>query len=302
MSVEDQLKFITAYERKRCSALLFFGAVCGFLGFFFAFVVGLCKFIDPHLSEFHQSFPSGHGYFPATVSEMVHDPQDPAGKVFFAFEFTGALFIFMSWYPWELRNAYTGDSATVPGCNDLSWVMWRQFVPPVGMMLVATVTTTPFAQASLLDYLCIGIHLSGAVMLFLGYAVVEAYTVGWGLVAQSEVTAKTIGRSEGSLRRAMLSGIVIFYMAFIILQGVILLPFAEGNDVWEPMPIVMPGGRTRREIILTDTASGVVLFLKIASYLSEVACGMFLIGSFMVIWYFCEERHVDLVDELVKVT
>lgn len=301
--MEEQVKFMMAYERKKCSALLFFGAISGSLGFAFAFIIGVCKFLSPSLSEFHQQFPSGYGYFPATVSEMVHDPTDPAGKVFFAFEFIAALFIFMAWYPWELRNVYTGDSATVPGFHELSWPMWRQFVPSAGMMLVATVTTTPFAQANALDYICISIHLTGAVMLFAGYAMVEVYTVGWGPFKQSPVTAKVIGDKEKFLRKFLLNGIIFFYFTFIIFTFVILLPLpANLNDVWEPRMVEIYSGVVVKEIILTDTASGFVLFLKIASYVSEVACGLFLISSFMVIWYFCEERHVDLVDELCKVT
>mmetsp|Transcript_53108 Transcript_53108/g.137172 ORF Transcript_53108/g.137172 Transcript_53108/m.137172 type:complete len:332 (+) Transcript_53108:102-1097(+) len=304
ITIEDKVHFLMAYERKKCSALLFFGAVFGFLGFAFAFLIGMYKFCNPYVSEFREVFPSGFGYFPSTVSEMVHNPQDPAGKCFFAFEFTSAFFIFMSWYPWELRNVYVGDSASIPFLNQLSWSMFRQFVPSAGMMLVATVTTTPFAQATSLDYVCIGIHLTGAVMLFAGYAVVEAFAIGWGCVKQSEVTAKTIGNMERKVRKFLLSGVVFWYTMFCALTGVLLLPLNEMGghlDVWEPKTVTHLTGSKSKEIVLVDTASGWVLALKIASYASEVFCGLFLIASFMAIWYFCEERHSDLKDELCQV-
>merc|ERR1712232_1230611 len=39
---------------------------------------------------------------------------------------------------------------------------------------------------------------------------------------------------------------------------------------------------------------------KILSYSSEVLCGLFLIFSHLVIWYYSEERHYDLDEELHK--
>lgn len=301
----EQVQFIMLYERKKCAALLFFGAVFGFLGFAFAFLIGLYKFLNPYVSEFHEKFPSGYGYFPATVSEMVHNPTDPAGKCFFAFEFIGAFFIFMSWYPWELRNVYVGDTASIPFMKDLSWSMFRQFVPTAGMMLVATVTTTPFAQATTLDYVCISIHLSGAVMLFAGYAAAEAFCIGWCCVKQAETTLKTItDHREQLVRKFCLTGIVFFYAAFCTLTVVILLPLETLGgkmDIWEPQDVATPNGGTIEQMVLVDTASGFVLALKIASYLSEVFCGLCLIASFLAIWYYCDERKSDLKDELFSV-
>lgn len=304
-TTEQQVEFMMAYERKKCAALLFFGGLFGFFGFAFAFLIGFWKFISPQLSEFHETFPSGNGYFPATVSEMVHDPKDPAGKCFFAFEFIGAFFIFMSWYPWELRNVYVGDSVTVIGSNGrLSLSMFRQFVPPIGMMLVATVTSTPFAQATKLDYICIAIHLTGAVLLFAGYCFVEVYTIGWGCIPQCESTRKTIDTAEKAVRKFCLTSIIFWYSIFCILTVVTIFPlenFGGKNDVWETRYTTTPNGSEMPIVVLVDTASGWVLWLKIASYVSEVMCGMNLIASLLAIWYYCEERHSDLADELLSV-
>mmetsp|Transcript_167247 Transcript_167247/g.537231 ORF Transcript_167247/g.537231 Transcript_167247/m.537231 type:complete len:355 (-) Transcript_167247:72-1136(-) len=303
-SFDDKISFLVGYERKKCAALLFMGSIFGLLGFVFAFIIGLLKFLNPHISEFHERFASGNGYFPATVSEMVHDPQEPAGKCFFAFEFIGAIFIFLSWYPWELRSVYIGDSHHVPGCKNLSWSMFRQFCPPCGMMLVATVTTTPFAQATQLDYFCIAIHLTGAVMLFAGYAAVESHCLGFLHVKQHETMQKTLKPREVSLRYLCLVGIVICYVVFCTITAVVVLPLEQWggkNDVWEKRTITNERGLTFKKMVLVDTASGFVLWLKILSYVSEVACGLFLISSFLVIWYFCEERTTDLNDELFSV-
>jgi len=301
--LRERVDFIDGFERKKTAALLFFGAIFGLLGFAFAFVIGFLTFAHPYISDFHQIFPSGWGYFPATVSEMVHDPTQPAGKCFFAFEFVGAIFIFNSWYPWHLRNVYIGDDATLPGLP-ISWMMFRQFIPPAGMMLVATVTTTPFAQATLLDYFCISIHLFGAVMLFAGYGVVEAITLGVWPFTAPPVAERTIKACERTWRKVCLGGLVAWYLVFCILQGVLLLPlekFGGHNDVWGVVDVQDKYGRMVKEVVLQDTASGFILALKITSYASEVFCGLCLIASFLVIWYFCHERFADLNEELDKI-
>mmetsp|Transcript_147092 Transcript_147092/g.409773 ORF Transcript_147092/g.409773 Transcript_147092/m.409773 type:complete len:334 (-) Transcript_147092:103-1104(-) len=305
VSTEDRIDFIDGFDRKKTAALLFFGAIFGLLGFVFAFVIGLMTFMHPFLSDFHVKFPSGYGYFPATVSEMVHDPATPAGKCFFAFEFVGAFLLFESWYPWRLRSVYIGDNASLPGIP-VSWMMFRQFIPPTGMMLVATVTTTPFAQANILDYFCIGIHLTGAVMLFAGYAIVEAITLGWGPFNMPDVASRTIKSFERKCRKICINGIVFWYVIFCLLQGVLLLPLEDygipgQSDQWTTIDTKDKYDNPIKEVTLVDTASGFILFLKITSYASEVFCGLFLITSFMVIWYFCHERFADLSDELTTI-
>merc|ERR1719188_907835 len=125
--------------------MLFAGSISGLLGFIFAFVIGVIRECMQGKSDvFDRPFKSGLGYFPSTVSEMVHDPDSPAGKVFFAFCFVGAVLIFFSWYPTMLRNAYIGDDPQICG---VAWVTWRQFVPAPGMMKLSIITTVPLAQA-----------------------------------------------------------------------------------------------------------------------------------------------------------
>eukprot|EP00927_Polykrikos_kofoidii_P038479 TRINITY_DN3282_c0_g1_i1.p1 TRINITY_DN3282_c0_g1~~TRINITY_DN3282_c0_g1_i1.p1 ORF type:complete len:332 (-),score=45.55 TRINITY_DN3282_c0_g1_i1:75-1070(-) len=303
--LEEHISFRGLLERKKSVSLLWFGALMGLLGFVFAFCIGVYTFFNPLLGRKGEGYPSGNGYFPSTVSEMVHDPSKPAGKCFFAFEMVGALLIFLSWYPYELRSVYIGDSEIA--AFDTSWVMLRQFVPTVGMMLVAVVTTTPIAQATVVDFFCIGIHLTGAVMLFAGYGVIEAITLGWGPFKRLEVTTRTIDAKQHWWRCRLLDCIAFWYTIFCVLQVVLVMPM-ENSDKWTTIDIQDPpvgfvGSKDVSyidSVILVDTASGFCLFLKLLSYASEVFCGLSLIFSFFVIWYFSGERHADLVDELGK--
>lgn len=287
---EEKITYMDGHERKRTAALLWLGSVFGLLGFLFAFVIGSMKFLNPESDEGH-SFPSGRGYFPPTVSEMVHDPRDPAGKAFFAFEFLAALFIFISWYPWELGNVYMGDDEVA--CCGISWPMLRQFIPAPGMMLVATVTSTPIAQANILDWFTITIHLTGAMMMFVGYVIVEGKTLGWGGFTMPATNVRIEG-FERHIRVLCLNGVCFWYCTFFALQiflGIPGLPVCC-NDKWQK-------NMTTHKVVLVDTASGPLLMLKVLSYVSEVICGLSLICSHLCIWYYCKERHIDLAEELV---
>jgi len=279
----------------KSTSLLLVGSVFGLTGFLLAFTIGFLKFWNPIDYE-GKGYPSGWGYFPSTVSEMVYNPLEPAGKCFFAFELLASLMIFMSWYPWELRNVYVGDDSLVPflGC---SWMMMRQYSSAPGMSLLAIVTTTPFAQATVLDLFCISIHLGGAVMMFGGYILAEGYTLSWGPFSGPDLGRRVHG-TEVFVRKALLTGIFVFYMLFSAFQGLLLLPDSMVPvccyDVWS-----MPQNGTKHALVLLeDTASQWVLVFKIASYLCEVICGLLLIISHIAIWYYCQERHVDLIEGL----
>jgi len=289
-TVEKRQQYQEGYARKRGTALLFLGACFGLFGFAFAFITGVMKTIDTE-----NTYKSGNGYFPPTVSEMVHDPKDAAGKAFFAFEFIGAIFIFLSWYPWSLRNVFLGDDDIA--CFGVSWVMVRQFVPAPGMMLVATVTTTPIPQATIRDWFTISIHLTGAMMMFVGYVIIEGKTLGWRCFTPPEGET-FIGTNERRWRTFFLDGIVFWYILFFAVQivlGIPKVPICCGDTY---MPVNATDSAS--PLMLEDTASGVFLFLKILSYAGEVICGINLIMSHLTIWYYCTERHIDLEDELTE--
>merc|ERR1712136_56813 len=299
-SFVNRFDFVESSERKRAAAMLAAGSLFGFLGFFFAFLIGLWKFVSPEASEYHRVFPSGRGYFPETVSEMVHNSDDPAGKSFFAFEFIAALLIFMSWYPHHLRNVYLGDDFMIPFIG-VSWTLFRQFVPALGMMLVATVTTTPLADATVLDMFTIGIHLFGAIMLFGGYIVFEGLTLGWGCLSgwRPAHVVGTISDPEWRARSLCLTGVIFNYSLFLTIQVILVLPNnIQTPDLWEIEQNFEENGAVTQATVLVDTAHGLFLALKITSYMSEVGCGLCLICSLMLIWAYCTEKDIDLVETL----
>mmetsp|Transcript_60238 Transcript_60238/g.127604 ORF Transcript_60238/g.127604 Transcript_60238/m.127604 type:complete len:388 (-) Transcript_60238:246-1409(-) len=283
-----------AMERKRSAKMLFAGAVSGLLGFLFALTIGIIREQTfGKRDALGNPFPSGRGYFPETVSEMVHDPTRPEGKCFFAFCFVGALFIFFSNYPMLLRNVYTGDD--IKGCFGISWPTYRQYVPAPGMMLLSIVTVTPQAQADTLDQICVALHLVGASMLFIGYFICEAHTIAWRC-CRSKVKHRVLETKHGlRQRRICLWLIAVFYLSFLIFEVLLSIgePFygPDDGDEWGTLPGVK--GKT-----LVDTATLKVKLLKVGSYSCEVLSGLSLIASHLVIWYHCEERLYDLPEEL----
>jgi hypothetical protein len=289
-SITDEAVFLDGVKRKRAAALIFLGSLFGLCGFFFAFVTGVIK-----SQEGAGLYPSGYGYFPSTVSEMVANPRDAAGKAFFAFEFIAAIFIFLSWYPYQLHNVYIGDDDQA--CCGISWVLLRQFIPAPGMMLVATVTTTPIAMATIRDQFTIFIHLSGAMMMFVGYTIIEGKTLGMvNINHQTFKVADRISAQELWWRRFFVTGVNVWLCTFMIVQVILGIPGIDKviccNDEYDYR--FTPDK-------LVNTASSVMLVLKVISYVAEVLCGWSLIMSHATIWYFCEERLIDdVVSELAE--
>lgn len=161
------------------------------------------------------------------------------------------------------------------------------------MMLVATVTTTPISQATIRDWFTIAIHLTGAMMMFVGYVVIEGKTLGWRCFTppQGETFIKP---AERRWRTFFMDMVAFWYCAFFAIQIVLGIP---GVGIASPDKYSDPKDGP---VKLTDTATGVFLLLKIASYAAEVICGINLIMSHLTIWYFCDERHIDLEDELTE--
>jgi len=272
-------------DSRKSTSLLWMGSLSGFLGFVFAFLLGLIKYF-----EGATVFESGNGHFPATVSEMVHDTESAAGKCFFAFELIGAICIFLSWYPFELRNVYIGDDLKTP--LGVSWVTCRQFVPPIGMMIVACIPITPAALADLSDQVTVGVHCLGALSMFVGYIFFEGRTLAWGVWKKASVPL-SINPREWWVRCVLLTGMFLGVCCFIAFQTILVLDLGLCCfDEWAPKE------EGHMEVQLVNTASGWILFFNIGSYFGEVVSGLFLIASHMAIWYYCEERKVDLAETI----
>merc|ERR1740121_1102154 len=165
------------------------------------------------------------------------------------------------------------------------------------MLLLSAITTVEMANAKIADLFCVFLHLLGGFMFFVGYILAEGHAIGWACFSRGLPLFQRHDREESlRIRKFMLTMVAIFYTIFIILQVVLVLkpsmlvPVSD-DDKWETSPY-------HKAKVLVDTAHTGVQLLKIFSYASEVICGLFLIASHMVIWYFCEERHYDLPEEL----
>jgi hypothetical protein len=178
--------------RFKAPPLLLFGALCTVLGFIFVSGIGLLKFwYCQENRALHLNFASGLGYMPSTVSEMVYDRNSAGGRIFFTLGLIAGGCLFTSWYPYHLRNVYTGDACIHIWCGkwmrpfgiSIYWTTLRQIMPPMGLWLLIGVNTypVPIAQASIghTKLACMFLHLSGASMLFMGYLLCELKAIGW---------------------------------------------------------------------------------------------------------------------------
>eukprot|EP00929_Paragymnodinium_shiwhaense_P068969 TRINITY_DN34795_c0_g1_i1.p1 TRINITY_DN34795_c0_g1~~TRINITY_DN34795_c0_g1_i1.p1 ORF type:complete len:419 (-),score=62.96 TRINITY_DN34795_c0_g1_i1:351-1550(-) len=177
--VDKTVDYLHGHARGQSLAYLACGSICGFLGFLFAGCLGIFKYKEGGANAFGDPYPSGHGYHPMTVSDMVADPATPEGKCFFAFCLTGAICILISGYPWKLRNVYVGDDHQI-GCTGcpfgLTMLNLRQFLPPVGMLLVCCITVTR-GQRTISESIAASVHTMGAVMMIGGYIFFECHSL-----------------------------------------------------------------------------------------------------------------------------
>lgn len=305
-----RINYVDACMRTRSVTLLMVGSICGFLGFLNASFLGYSKYFAPVETNYlGQPFSSGHNYFPQTVSEMVYDKNDASGKCFFAFCMIGAICIFLSWYPWQLRNVYLGDDAKI---WKFAWANLRVYLPPVGMMLVACIPTTPAANATARDKVTVIIHTLGAVMMIGGYAIFELYTL-----YLSPQMDRNIKKNERFWRTVHLVGTVVGIVGFQLFGLLATHADALGvccNDEWvsptvhEIKKLYAEGNYGKafenadamglKHKVLKNTASGSMLFIKQAEYWFEVASGLFMIASHLTIWWYCPERRLDVAEQL----
>merc|ERR1719361_610078 len=97
-----------------------------------------------------------------------------------------------SWYPWQLRNVYIGDDTAFPPSSwgvlgkdsqgrprGISILTLRQFLPPLGIMMVACIPAPPAANRMFTDKVSCIVHTVGATMSIGGYAFIELFTLFW---------------------------------------------------------------------------------------------------------------------------
>lgn len=296
------------HQRQRSVALLLCGSICGFLGFAFAGFLGVWRYgaDDLQLNYLGQPMPSGHNFWPPSVSMMVRDPQTPSGKCFYAFQTTAALCILMSWYPWQLRNVYVGENAKMFGVNLLNL---RTLLPPIGMMLVTHIQVIPMEQRGFRDNVAIALHSLGAMMMIGGFCLFELHCLFSGSI-HTRAHERMI--RMGIVFLCLFCCVCYFVMAMLVenadhlgicCNDVYNVPTLE--DISAAQRSGHPGAAVRSMLAheaqrprLYNTAHGLMLHLKEACYWFEVLSGLFMISGHLAIWYYCPERQLDLARSL----
>jgi len=326
---DRRLDYIDGFSRLRSTSLLVSGAFLGYCGFLFGAFLGFWKQIVEEGPTNFLGEKQNHSYFPATVSEMVYNSSSGGGKCFFAFVLIGGICMLTSWYPWQLRNVYIGDDLVLGagwlGTNNngkprgVSVLMLRQFLPPIGIMMVACIPAPPGANRQFTDKVSSVVHTMGAVMSIGGYAFIELYTLircDQLPVKFDTVKAYNKGWGEWTTRFGVIVCCLVCIAGFQIFG--VLCGQAEKlgvccNDVWE-----VPSSKELKDLkargegfyvedsiaaahgtkLLKQTASGPMMYFKLAEYWFEVLSGLFMLYSHLVIWWYCPERHIDLDEEL----
>jgi len=316
-------------SQRRAVSFLLVGSVSGLLGFLVAGGLGMQKYYHggiEHLWNGNRTyivennfmgepFSSGHNYQPQTVSELVHNQESPEGKAFFAFGLVAAICILLSWYPWQLRNVYLGDDVLLCGCCGPTWQNIRQFLPPLGMFLVACIPTAPPVNRKFGDYITVGLHTVGALMMVGGYSVCEILTL-------SSTQGRRVNFKSGEkFARATLiglsltAGIAFQVCGLLSPKPVESLGTDSCGDVWVvpsqmDLEYVMQSrgdlsravsiseARQESRKLLLDTASGRCLTLKFMEYWLEVISGLFMVANLFAVWWYCPERQLDLPEML----
>lgn len=308
-------------QRFKAPTLLLMSVVAGMIAFTCCVCIEIVAFFSKKgnsLFGLGHRYKSGHGYWPATVSESVHDGESPQGKIFYTFLLLFFLGLFLSWYPYNLRNVYTGKEKVLGCC--CYWTTFRQYTPAAGCLILIGVTTYPSAIAAAspghLYYTCVALHLIGAALMFMGYMWCELKCIAMcGFSHPSYVARRhlNIGPVEKHARACTMCCAVLFYLLFILFMVCTSLPFSDEqlccNDVWLDKGSVYHhihanGTIGASHVVpsprLLDTASGWPLFFKVACYMTECVAGVFLLLNLLCIWYWCEERHVDWADAALE--
>jgi hypothetical protein len=300
-------------RRRLSAAMLCAGCIMAFLAFAIALLVGVNRSFqeaDTTLCFFEEKCKSGRNYHAETVSELVSKPGMPHTTIFYSFATIGSICIIVSRYPWELRNVYTGSNTTRQYC---SWVALRTIIPPVGMMIVTQVPVVPRVERTNLGIkIAVNIHTFGAGCFIAGYIGLEVIAL--------RALKKNLDALQLRVRWASLYGCIIFCIIFLVanalhggchrfniccedqwMKAEDAFRIHYGWNVTDPMdPMDLVKLRLYEHnfgrYALMDTAHGWCLTLKKTSFWAEAIAGLFVIFSHAAVWFFCEERRLDVPD------
>jgi hypothetical protein len=308
---------LAGQNSSKAATLLFFGGAAYSLGFVVVSIMGVCEFFGLHENPVFSrpgapfEYPSGHGYWPGTVSELAHQRDSAGGRIFHTFGMIAGLCLFLSWYPVHLSNVNTFEDLVhmFPLPTNVCWTTFRQVVPTMGLFLVIGIGTYPnkVARGSVayLKGLCNIMHWSGAGMLFIGYAVCEMKCLGMLGFTQHRCVKKALEeKKEQALHRRL--AVYVLVLAF---SGMVVCQVLIGCSTLKHVPFEIPTGDkwknvgdrvvdVKRQVVIAekepqivDTASGPFLCLKIASFVLEDIAGIAFVYSHLAVWFYCRERH-----------
>jgi len=303
-----------------------FGTLCGMIG------GGYSTYITYAYSNEYQRmlnmegepFPSGHPYWPPSVSNMVSDTDSPQGKVWLCFMVTSAFMTMLSQYPFAFKNAYLGsDVHFIPilarcfPSGIISMMSARTYLPQLGMLMVALVHTTPANVWTPAQNATIIFHTGGAV-LWIGVTLyAEFYTLYVSTVA-------VVGKWEGRLRWGCVVLALVSASFYVFNQivspkalglccDVLYMPvtmatvdkarangafaIAQQNEVLMQGAHFTPNAAYPLYRGMYDSASGGALVMILLGFWGEAFAGGFMLLNLFVIWYFSENRTVALPDD-----
>jgi len=151
---------------QQSSRLMVIGTVLGIIGYFPLFVSVAFKCPGEH--------------FPSNIAMVLQNWDDPAARAFFGFEFSSAMCLLTSWYPYCVWNACCKpelNGCRIPFFSSMSWANFRWWTLPVAVILKACVPTQQASKMSLHGSLGTLVVHSLDVLKFVGYIFSEAHTL-----------------------------------------------------------------------------------------------------------------------------
>jgi hypothetical protein len=280
---------------------------------FFAFLmVGLLCLIDYAFTTkknfLGDPFPSGHNYFPQHIGDLLRSEGSARGTIFFALTFTAGSALLASWYPYRLRNCDVGDHAIM--FMGISWNTFRHLGVTIALWILALVPTSRLAVAGYggtWGEVTVYIHLLAFLIFCGGYIICELHAL------HSRDLSSQIGKKEWKVRAIFIGLCTFCFLAFELVGFIDGLANTAGaccDDVWikpngdhmkqamaaDHLPAVFRevGADAEKAKYLTlmdsrvlyNTASGLLLGLKVTQFVLQVYALLFLSLSQLAIWFF----------------
>lgn len=201
---------------------------------------------------------------PATVSELVSQWETVEARVFFGFEIGASFCILLSWYPFLLRYGSCipsdgGCRISFGCCGSISWATWRQFLPPLGLLLVACVPTVKQEDWTPESMVLVVAHCAAAMMMFAGFLMAEAHALSlWPFRCDCQILEKDSMQYRRRRYTWFFAGTC--FGIFTCMQG---------------FPLIAVAGKQ----------------FNVISFTLEVLAGLAMLANHFVIWLYSPERH-----------